>query len=88
MDKVEHRSTLLETISDLLCTIDKIPCHPKNELFLYHRYVLSKISCHLTIADLCKTCIIEHLDNKVADYVHWWFELPISATLSNLISAN
>ena len=85
MDNVEHRSILLETINDLLCTIDKIPCHPKNKLLLYHRHVLSKISWHLTIADLSKTWVIENLDNKVADYVHRWFELPISANLSNLI---
>ena len=85
MDNVEHRSILLETINDLLCTIDKIPCHPKNTLLLYHRYVLSKISWHLTIADLSKTWVIENLYNKVADYVRRWFELPISATLRNLI---
>ena len=28
MDNVEHSSILLETINDLLCTIDKISCHP------------------------------------------------------------
>ena len=37
MDNVEHRSILLETINDLLCTIDEIPCHPQNELLLYYR---------------------------------------------------
>ena len=52
---------------------------------LYHRHVLCKISWHLTIADLSKTWVIENLDNKVADYVRRWFEVPISATLSNLI---
>ena len=85
MDNVEHRSILLETINNLLCTIDKIPCHIKIKLLLYHRYVLSKISWHLTIAELSKTWVIENLDNKVADHVRRWFELPISATLSNLI---
>ena len=78
MDNVEHRSILLETINDLLCTIDKILCHPKNKLLLYHDYVLSKISWNLTIVDLSKTWVIENLDNKVADYVRWWFELPIT----------
>ena len=88
MDNVEYRSILLETINDLLCTIDKIPCHPKNKLLLYHRYVLSKIFWILSIADLSKTWVIENLDNKVADYVRRWFELPVSATLSNLIISN
>ena len=77
MDNVEHRSILLETINNLLCTIDKIPCHPKNKLLLYHHYALSKISWHLTIANLSKTRVVESLDNKVADYVLRWFELPI-----------
>ena len=35
--------------------IDKIPCRPKTKLQLYHRFVLSKISWHFTIADLGKT---------------------------------
>ena len=65
--------------------LTKISCHPKSKLLLYHRYVLSKISWHFTIADLSKTCVIENLHNKVADYVRRWFELPISAILSNLI---
>ena len=70
MHKIEHRSIILEIIHDLLCTSDKFPCHPKNTLFLYHRYVLSKISLHLTIADLIKTWVVGNLDNKVANYVH------------------
>ena len=69
MDNVEHRPISLETINNLLCAIDKIPCHIKIKLLLYHRYVLSKISWHLAIADLSKTWVIENLDNKVADYV-------------------
>ena len=85
MDNVEHKSILLDTINDLLHKIDYIPCHPKNKLLLYHRFILSKISWHLTIADLNKTWVIENLDNIVAKYVRRWFELPISATLSSLI---
>ena len=72
MDNVEYRSIFLETINDLLCTIDRISCHQKNKLLLYHRFVLSKIiSWHFTIADLSKTWVIENLDNKVADYSTW-----------------
>ena len=78
MGNAEHRSILIETINDLLCAIDKIPSQSKNKLLLYHRYVLSKISWHLTIADLSKTWVIENKDNKAEAYVRLWLELPIS----------
>ena len=69
MDSVKHRSILLETIKNVLCTIDKIPSYPKSKLLLYHRYIISKISCNLTIADLSRAWVIENLDYNVADYL-------------------
>ena len=54
MDYCEHKSILLNTLSDMLNTIDVIPCHTKNKLLLSHRYILSKLSWHLTIAGLNK----------------------------------
>ena len=65
--------------------IDKIPCHPRNKLQLYHRFVLSKIAWHFTIADIGKTWVTENIDNLVSQYIRQWLELPISATLSSLI---
>ena len=78
-------SSLLTLIYDLLAKIDCLPCHPKNKLLLYHRFVLSKLSWHLTIADLSKTCVVENLDNIVSSFMRKWLELPISATFSSLI---
>ena len=85
MDNCEHKSILLDTSSDLLNKIDVIPCHPKNKLLLYHRYILSKLSWHLTIADLSKTWVVENLDSAVTKYIRKWFELPISASIGGLI---
>ena len=85
MDNTDHMSALLSTINDLMMKVDCLPCHPKNKLLLYHRFVLSKLSWHLTIADLSKTRIIENLDSIVTGYVRKWLELPISATISSLI---
>ena len=85
MQNFEHKTILLDTITDLLTKIDNTPCHPKNKLLLYPRFVLSKISWYFTIADLSKTWVVENLDNSVGMYVRRWFELPISATLSTLI---
>ena len=65
--------------------IDCLPCHPKNKLLLYHRFVLSKLSWHLTIADLSKTWVVENLDSVVSRFVRQWLELPICATFSSLI---
>ena len=65
--------------------IDKIPCHPRNKLQLYHRFVPSKIAWHFAIADIGKTWVTENIDNIVSQYVRQWLEVPISATLSSLI---
>ena len=85
MDNTDHMSAPLSTINDLVMKVNCLPCHPKNKLLLYHHFVLSKLSWHLTIANLSKTWVIENLDNIVASYVRKWLELPISATISSLI---
>ena len=85
LDNTDHMSALLSIINDLVMKVDCLPCHPKNKLLLYHRFVLSKLSWHLTIADLGKTWVIENLDSIVTGYVRKWLELPISATISSLI---
>ena len=85
MDSVDHMSEVLGLINDLSSKIDAIPCHPKNKLLLYHRFVLSNLSWHFTISDLSKTWIVENIDRLVSRYVRQWLELPISATLSSLL---
>ena len=85
MDNSKHMSILLETTNDLMTKIDQLPCHPKYKISLYHRFILSKIAWHLTIADLSKTWLVQKLDTIVAKFVRHWLELPISATLSQLI---
>ena len=85
MNNIDHKTEVLTLISDLMSKIDKIPCHPKNKLQLYHRFILSKISWHFTIADLGKTWVIDNIDNVASRYIRQWLELPISATLSSLV---
>ena len=85
MEKNDHMSTLLSTIKDLMIKTDSLPYHPKYKLLLYHHFILSKLSWHLTIADLSKTWVIDNLDSIVTSYVRKWLELPISATISSLI---
>ena len=64
-DNNDHISTLLSTSKDLMIKTDNLPCHPKYKLLLYHRFVLSKLSWHLTIADLSKTWVVDNLDKIV-----------------------
>ena len=85
MTNHNHLFNVLDLVTNLMKQIDGIPCHPTNKLLLYHRFVLSKLSWHFTIANLSKTWVVENIDNLVASYFRQWFELPISATLSTLI---
>ena len=85
MDNYEHKFILLEALMSLLNKIDAIPCHPRIKLPLYHRFILSKLSWHLTIADLSRTWVVEDLDNVFTKYIRRWFELPNSASISCLI---
>ena len=84
MSDEDHKSEVYNTLTDILNNIDNLPLHPKNEILLYSRYVLSKISWHFTVSDIGKTWVNEKLDNIVSTYIRKWLELPISATLSNV----
>ena len=49
---------------------------------LYQRYVLSKISWHLTVADLPITWVKQNLDNIASRFIRSWLEIPIAVTLN------
>ena len=84
MSDQEHKSELMSLIDELMSDIDHKPLHPKNKLILYNRYVLSKISWHLTVASLSKTWVTETIDSVINQYIRKWLEIPISGTLSNI----
>ena len=85
MNNEIHKEKLKSSLPDMLTRIDALPVLPKNKLLLYQRYILSKLSWHLTVATLPKTWVIQHLDNVVTRFVRQWLDLPISATLSGII---
>ena len=85
MTDEDHKSEIYETLANILKEIDDLPLHPKNKILLYSRYALSKISWHFTVSDISKTWVIEKLDSTVSTYIRKWLELPISATLSNVL---
>ena len=85
MSNATQKSELCDILTCILTKVDFLPLHPKGKIALYNRYLLSKLSWHLTAASLPKTWVCEHLDNVVAQYIRKWLDLPISATLSNII---
>ena len=55
--------------------------HPKNKMPIYQRYVLSKLSWKLTIADIDINWVKQSLAIIVNQYVRIWLEIPIAFTL-------
>ena len=66
---------------EIMKTMNKLPLHPKYKILIYSRYVLSKLSWHLTVADLPKTWAESNLDNLCYRYLRYWLEMPIAGTL-------
>ena len=83
-----HKSELMSVVEELMSDIDKTPLHPRNKLLLYNRYVLSKLSWNLTVANLTKTWVTQSIDSVVNQYIRKWLEIPVSGTLSNIFLTN
>ena len=84
MSNATHKSELCDILTSTVTKVDFLPLHPKNKIALYNRYLLSKLSWHFTVASLPKTWVCEYLENVVAQYICYWLDLPISATLRNI----
>ena len=85
MSNDTHKSELSQLTSSIPTDIDLLPLHPKNTIVLYNRFLPSKLFWLPTVADLPKTWVCELLDYFFAKVIRKWLELPISATLSNII---
>ena len=84
MDNKTHKELVLGETKDIFAKIHAFPLHPKNKIMLYSRYLLSKVSWHLTVTDLTKTWFEENLDPLYTYYLRLWLEIPLCETLSNL----
>ena len=85
MSEEKHKSEICDLFSDTRSKIDELLLHPNNKILLYSRYLLSKISWDLTVSDISKTWISETLDSIASKYIRKCLELPVSATLSNVL---
>ena len=63
------KQELITLMDEIMSEIDLKPLHPKNKLFLYSRYLLSKLSWHFTVTTLSKTWVSENMDSVVNKYV-------------------
>ncbi len=74
MDNAEHKQFLLSETSNILEKNDCLPLHPKFKHQLYMKYLFSKISWHLTIADIDRTWIEQTLDTMCHNTFRAWLE--------------
>ena len=81
MTNNQYRDDFLSVPNDIMKKIDDLPLHPKNKILVYQRYVLSKLSWNLTIADINITWVKQSLDSIVNQYVRRWLEIPVASTL-------
>ena len=85
MDNKVHKEILQSSLVDMLTNIASLSILPKNILLLCQRYLLSKFSRHLTVANLAKTWVIENLDSITIRFIRQLLDLPNSVTLSGII---
>ena len=85
MDNSDHKHELLS--ERLLEKIDLLPLHPRFKLELYGKYLLPKISWHLTIADINITWVKQTLDMICHNKFRSWLEIPANGTLDILLQA-
>ena len=79
-DNNYHKLELVSNTKEFLEKISSLPLHPRNKLLLYNNYVLSKLACHLTIADLGLTSVEHNLDTLLVYFVRSWLAIPVRAT--------
>ena len=87
MDNSDHKHELLSETERLLEKIDLLPLHPRFKLELYGKYLLPKISWHLTIADINITWVKQTLDMICHNKFRSWLEIPANGTLDILLQA-
>ena len=68
----EHKNELTSKLKEYMGKIDSLDIHPRNKMLIYQRYILGKISWHLTVPKISTTWIKENLDNIVSNYMRSW----------------
>ena len=85
MDNAEHKANMIQLTNDILMKIDSLPLHPRNKTLLYSRYLHTKLSWDLTVADIDKTWIVNNIDNICRQFIRRWLEIPPSGTFDSIL---
>jgi len=72
MDNIDHISEVIQHVNDLMRKLDEIPCPLNNQLLLYHRFAVSQLLWHFTVADLGTTWVAKDIENLVYKYIRQW----------------
>ena len=84
MNSQKHKEELSETTTTTLNNIDTLPLFPNNKLNLYSKYLLSKLSWHLTIADIPGNWVKEMLVYLYHKKLRSWLDISINGTLDTV----
>ena len=87
MANSDHKHELLSESERLLEKIDLVPLHPRFKLELHGKYLLSKISWHLTIADINIIRVKQTLHLICHNNFSSWLGIPTIGTLDILLQA-
>ena len=85
MDNEEYKKELLDITNKILNKVDTLPLHPKHKHDIYLKYYMSKVSLHLTMADIPNTWIKQHLDTFSHIKIRYWLEIPPNGTLDIIL---
>ena len=85
MDDAEHKANVIQLTNDMLMKTESLPLHPRNKILLYSRYLHSKLSWDLTVADTDKTWIVNNIDNICRQFIRRWLEIPPSGTFDSIL---
>ena len=82
MDEIKKELEL--ELTDYLEKIHRLPLHPRNKILITNKYVYSKLRWRLSIYKLSETWVVQHLDDKIINYVKRWLHFHQGVNLTHL----
>ena len=80
----KHESGLVETVTEQIEILDKLPLQPKYKLKLSQQWTLSKLSWYLTVTNVSNTWMKNNIDNIASRSIRLWLKIRVNGTLKIL----